>query len=149
MKLFQLSWVLTKNLIHNTILIYSRIYRSYRNENFCEGTWVSKVIAGNKTKKVCWFSHMSVMASLLCFGCFAAGRHVYRCFLFTHCNIYNWLDNACTLKLQLNCQVYAKLRKQCDFFEFLRVQSGCFVWMRRDRWSFNVAPKTTSIEDAY
>ena len=51
-----------------------------RNGNFCKGTCVSKVIAEIKVdarveqqKKFTSFSRMSVMASLLCFGCFAAG----------------------------------------------------------------------------
>ena len=37
------------------------------------------------------------MAYLLCFGSLVAGWLVNECFFFTH-NIYNWLDNACTLK---------------------------------------------------
>ena len=51
-----------------------------RNGNFCEGTWVSKVIAETKVdarvkqeKKFTGFSRKSVMANLLCFECFAAG----------------------------------------------------------------------------
>ena len=51
-----------------------------RNGNFCKGTWVSEVIAETKVdacverwKKFTGFSRMSVMADLLCFGCFAAG----------------------------------------------------------------------------
>ena len=51
-----------------------------RNRSFCKGTCVSKVIAEikvnasvDKQKKFTGFSCMSVMANLLCFGCFAAG----------------------------------------------------------------------------
>ena len=51
-----------------------------RNGNFCKGTCVSKVIVvtkvdarGEQEKKFTGFSRMSVMAYLLCFGCFAAG----------------------------------------------------------------------------
>ena len=51
-----------------------------RNGNFCAGTRVSKVIAKTKVgarveqqKKFTGFSRMSVMANLLCFGCFTAG----------------------------------------------------------------------------
>ena len=51
-----------------------------RNGNLCKGTCVSKVIAETKVharvdkqKKFTGFSRMSVMAKLLCFGCFAAG----------------------------------------------------------------------------
>ena len=50
-----------------------------RNGNFCKVTWVSKIIAETKVdvrveqeKKFTGFSHMSVMANLLCFGCFTA-----------------------------------------------------------------------------
>ena len=50
-----------------------------RNVNFCKGTSVSKVIAETKIyarvkqqKKFTGCSRMSVMANLLCFGCFAA-----------------------------------------------------------------------------
>ena len=57
-----------------------RIYRLYRNENFCKGTSVRKTIAGAKVdaravslKKSTGFSRMPVTASLLCFGCFTAG----------------------------------------------------------------------------
>ena len=60
--------------------ITTRNYRSYRNGNFCKETQFSKIIAGKKVdarakqqKKTDGFSHMSVMANLLCFGCFAAG----------------------------------------------------------------------------
>ena len=51
-----------------------------RNGNFCEGIRVSKVIVETEVdarvdqqKKFTGFSRMSVMANLLCFGCFAAG----------------------------------------------------------------------------
>ena len=51
-----------------------------KNGNFCTGTCVSKVIAKTKVdahveqqKKFTGLSRMSVMANLLCFGCFAAG----------------------------------------------------------------------------
>ena len=51
-----------------------------KNGNFCRGTWVSKIIEETKVdarveqeKKFTGFSRMSVMAILLCFGCFAAG----------------------------------------------------------------------------
>ena len=57
-----------------------RIIDMNRNGNFCKATRVSKVIAKNKVdarvdkqKKSTGFSRMSVMANLLCFGCFAAG----------------------------------------------------------------------------
>ena len=50
-----------------------------RNGNFFKETWVSKVIAETKVdarvgqqKKFTGFSRMSVMANLLCFGCFTA-----------------------------------------------------------------------------
>ena len=51
-----------------------------RNGNFCKGTCFSKVIAETKVgarveqqKKFTGFSRISVMANLLCFGCFTAG----------------------------------------------------------------------------
>ena len=51
-----------------------------RNGNFCEGTGISKIVARAYVdaravlwKKFTGFSRMSVMANLLCFGCFAAG----------------------------------------------------------------------------
>ena len=51
-----------------------------RNGNVCEGTRVWKIIAETKVgarvgqwKKLTGFSRMSVMANLLCFGCFTAG----------------------------------------------------------------------------
>ena len=51
-----------------------------RNGNVCKGTCVNKVIAETKVdarvdkqKKFTSFSRMSLMANLLCFGCFAAG----------------------------------------------------------------------------
>ena len=51
-----------------------------RNGKFCKGTCFSKVIAETKVdgrveqqNKSTGFSRMSVMANLLCFGCFAAG----------------------------------------------------------------------------
>ena len=51
-----------------------------RNGNLCKGTQISKIIAETKVdavlnnkKKFTGFSRMSVMANLLCFGCFAAG----------------------------------------------------------------------------
>ena len=54
-----------------------------RNGNFCKGTRVSKIIVETKVdasveqqKKFTGFSHMSVMANLLRFGCFAAGQLV-------------------------------------------------------------------------
>ena len=62
------------------ISFYQGIIDMYRNGNFCTGTWVSKVIAKTKVgarveqhKKFTGFSRMSVMANLLCFGCFTAG----------------------------------------------------------------------------
>ena len=64
-------------LLHYT---KTRNYRSYRNRNFCKRTKVSKIIAEIKAnahvaqqKKTAGFSLMSVMANLLCLGCFAAG----------------------------------------------------------------------------
>ena len=59
-----------------------------KNENFCKGTCVSKVIAETKVdarvdkqKKFTGFSRMFVMANLLCFGCFAGGPVNGRFFL--------------------------------------------------------------------
>ena len=49
-------------------------------------------------KKFTGFSHIFVTRSLLCFGCFAAGQHADGWISLTHCNIYNWLANACILK---------------------------------------------------
>ena len=57
-------------------------------------------------KEVRWFSHLSVMANLLCFECIAAGYLVNRCFFFTPCNIYiiDLLTRAhLTLAAELPC----------------------------------------------
>ena len=59
--------------------VFARNYSSYSNGNFCKGTYVRKIIVEAKVdaravllKKSTGFSCMSVTASLLCFGCFAA-----------------------------------------------------------------------------
>ena len=58
----------------------ARNYKLQRNGNFCKGTQVSKIIPEVKAdarvvqqEKFTCFCRMSVMANLLCFGCFAAG----------------------------------------------------------------------------
>ena len=67
--------------------IQSRSCRLNRNGGFCKGTQVSKIIAGAKVdaravslKKSTGFSRVFVTASLLRFGCFAAGQRVSGCF---------------------------------------------------------------------
>ena len=56
---------------------------------------------------------------MLCFGCFAARQQVNGDFLLTHCKIYNWLLNACTLK---TCHWIVmsmfQFRKTCLCYQF-------------------------------
>ena len=71
-----------------------------RNGNFCNETWVKKIIVG--TKKTAGFSLMFVMANLLCFGRFVVGWLANGWFFFAHYNIYNW--RACLrLAAELPC----------------------------------------------
>ena len=107
-----------------------RNYRFYSNGSFCKGTWVRKILAGAKSRRLCGTSFFSYACNgkLLCFGCFAAGLLVNGCFFLMHYHIYNWLSNAGALK---TCGWIAMSMLNFDngvnFFSFLRVSSGCFV----------------------
>ena len=50
--------------------------------------------------------------NLLCFGCFPAAQHPDRCYLFIHCNIYNWLKLKTCHWIVMSCS----LRKKSSLF---------------------------------
>ena len=83
-------------------------------------------------KKFTGFSHIFVTRSLLCFGCFAAGQHADGWISLTHCNIYNWLANACILK---TCERIAMsvlyFGNGVTFFEFLRFSLAFYSQVSR------------------
>ena len=77
---WRLSCMTRADYSHQSNHYNQGIINMNRHGNFCKGTWVSKVITETKVdarveqqKKLTGFSRMSVMANLLCFGCFAAG----------------------------------------------------------------------------
>ena len=67
--------------------------------------------------------------NLLCFGCFPAGKHPDRCYLFIHCNIYNWLCNSNSkLATGLSCHVHFVKSRLCFWFSLFLI--ALFLCMR-------------------
>ena len=97
------------------------IYQWVRVEKFNKYIFFCNYRCGRK-----FYKKNNKWHEVLCLGCLAAGQQpVDRCFLFMHCNIYNWLFNACMLNAcELIALVYALLWQQCHFlrvFSYLAV----------------------------
>ena len=97
-----------------------RNYRLNRNGNFCKGTQVSQIIAGAKVcalavslKQSTGFFCMSVTESLLCFGGFAAGKHVNGCFFLAQ--MYISIDFCKLLKYMIDLLSCASSRLRQKF----------------------------------
>ena len=90
------------------------------------------------------FSHVCNL-HLWGFGSFAAEQHGDGCLLFTHCGIYNWLLNTCTLKLatRLSCLCFTS-KKVVSVFRCYPFYCLISLHALQPIWQFSVPLPTTN-----